>query len=195
MKRLLAYLLLVLSFGFIFNTKADDISDFEIEGMSVGESLLKYFDEETILKNPKYDHTNTNWNDDKMFQVRTFENGPYTEIMFALKKNDKKYIIYGLSGLVKMEYNISKCYSDIKSIVADMEHLFPNAIKSKLIKSKLKADKSGKSKHRAIYFDFDSGDYVRVECYDWSKKMGYWDNLRIGIITKEFDDWLNNSAY
>ena len=63
-----------------------------------------------------------------------------------------------------------------------------------LIKSKLNADKSGKSKHRSIYFTFDSGDYVTVECYDWSKKMGYWDNLRIGIITNEFNDWLNNSS-
>ena len=44
MKRLLAYLLLVLSFGFIFNTKADDISDFEIEGMSVGDSALEFLD-------------------------------------------------------------------------------------------------------------------------------------------------------
>ena len=61
MKRLLAYLLLVLSFTFIFNAKADDIRDFEIEGISIGESLLKYFDEETILKNPRYDHTNTIW--------------------------------------------------------------------------------------------------------------------------------------
>ena len=93
---------LILIFSLQSWSKADDIRDFEIEGISIGESLLKYFDEETILKNPRYDHTNTIWNNDKMFQVRTFEKGPYTEIMFALKKNDKKYIIYGLSGLVKM---------------------------------------------------------------------------------------------
>ena len=185
---------IVLIFSLQSWTNADDISDFEIEGISIGESLLKYFDEETILKNPRYDHTNTNWNNDKMFQVRTFEKGPYTEIMFALKKNDKKYIIYGISALIKMEHNISKCHSDIKSIASNLEELFPNAIKSKLIKKKLKVDKSRKSKHRAIYFDFDSGDYVTVECYDWSKKMGYWDNLRIAIITNEFGDWLNNSS-
>ena len=51
MKRLLAYLLLTLSFGFIFNAKADDIRDFEIEGMSVGDSLLSYFTEKEIKKN------------------------------------------------------------------------------------------------------------------------------------------------
>ena len=39
MKRLLAYLLLTLSFGFIFNAKADDIRDFQIDGYTLEESL------------------------------------------------------------------------------------------------------------------------------------------------------------
>ena len=40
MKRLL--LILVLTFSFQSWTKADDISDFEIEGVTVGQSLLDY---------------------------------------------------------------------------------------------------------------------------------------------------------
>ena len=50
MKRLLAYLLLVLSFTFIFNAKADDIRDFEIEGINIGESLINYFSKKDIKK-------------------------------------------------------------------------------------------------------------------------------------------------
>ena len=46
MKRLLLILILILSFQSW--TKADDISEFEIEGMSVGDSLLDYFSEEEI---------------------------------------------------------------------------------------------------------------------------------------------------
>ena len=106
--------------------KADDISDFEIEGMSIGDSLLEYFDESVILNNPRYDHTNTNWNNDEMFQLRTYEKGPYTEIMFALKKNDKKYIIYSIGGLVRMDNNISKCYEDMRSVALELEELFPD---------------------------------------------------------------------
>ena len=52
---------LVLIFSFQSWTKADDISDFEIEGMSIGDSLLDYFSEEEIkdnkrnyVKNKKY---------------------------------------------------------------------------------------------------------------------------------------------
>ena len=77
---------LVLIFSFQSWTKADDIRDFEIEGMSIGDSLLDYFSEEEIKRSERYDNTNTNWKSDKMFQLRTGKKGPYTEIMFALKK-------------------------------------------------------------------------------------------------------------
>ena len=40
---------LILIFSLQSWTKADDIRDFEIEGISIGESLLKYFDEETCV--------------------------------------------------------------------------------------------------------------------------------------------------
>ena len=39
---------LILIFGLQSWTKADDIKDFEIEGMSVGESLLNYFNKKDI---------------------------------------------------------------------------------------------------------------------------------------------------
>ena len=44
MKRLLLILILTLSFQTL--TKADDIRDFEIEGMSIGDSLLDFFNKE-----------------------------------------------------------------------------------------------------------------------------------------------------
>ena len=46
MKRLL--LILILTFSFQTWTKADDIIDFQIEGMSVGDSLLNYMSENEI---------------------------------------------------------------------------------------------------------------------------------------------------
>ena len=40
---------LILIFYIQSLTKADDIRDFEIEGISIGDSLLDYFSEEEIL--------------------------------------------------------------------------------------------------------------------------------------------------
>jgi len=48
MKKLSTYLFLIL-FSFQTLSLADDISDFQIEGMSIGDSLLDYFSEEEIL--------------------------------------------------------------------------------------------------------------------------------------------------
>ena len=42
------FLILILLFNLQFSSKADDVSDFQIEGMSVGESLLKYFEKYEI---------------------------------------------------------------------------------------------------------------------------------------------------
>ena len=46
MKRLLLILILTLSFQTF--AKADDISDFEIEGISIGDNLLDYFSVDEI---------------------------------------------------------------------------------------------------------------------------------------------------
>ena len=48
MKRLL--LIFILTFSFQSWTKADDIRDFEIEGISIGDSLLNFYDENRIIQ-------------------------------------------------------------------------------------------------------------------------------------------------
>ncbi len=59
---------------FIFSlqswTKADDIRDFEIEGMSIGDSLLDYVSEAEILNSQRYDNTNTGFISNKFFELR-----------------------------------------------------------------------------------------------------------------------------
>ena len=54
MKRLLLILILTLSFQSW--TKADDIRDFEIEGMSIGDSLLDHFSKKEIKQNLMLDY-------------------------------------------------------------------------------------------------------------------------------------------
>ena len=61
MKRLLLILILTLSFQTL--AKTDDIRDFEIEGISVGDSLLDYFNK-TKIDNNKYKP----WKDKKTYR-------------------------------------------------------------------------------------------------------------------------------
>ena len=44
---------LIISFIFISWTKADDISEFKIEGIGLGDSLLNFFDENKIIKSKR----------------------------------------------------------------------------------------------------------------------------------------------
>ena len=54
---------LVLIFSLQSLTKADDISDFQIEGMSIGDSLLDFFTKKEIKKNTWDYFKNKEFND------------------------------------------------------------------------------------------------------------------------------------
>ena len=151
MKRLL--LILILTFSFQSWTKADDIRDFQIEGMSIGDSLLDYFNKAKI------------------------------------KSNEKNYLIHALSGIKYFKNDIKNCHKQLKIIDNEFKVIFKNANRSDKGIRKHLEDKSGKSKTWGIYYFLTSGDVAVVSCYDWSKKMGYNDQLRISLVKGAFDDW------
>ena len=60
MKKFILFIILTISFQSW--TKADDIKDFQIEGISLGDSLLDYFNEKDILNNKlKYHYTSNKY--------------------------------------------------------------------------------------------------------------------------------------
>ena len=68
MKRLL--LILILTFNFQLEIKADDIRDFEIEGMSIGDSALDYFSESELIKNKRNYYNNQKYVNSEMPQKK-----------------------------------------------------------------------------------------------------------------------------
>ena len=46
-------------------------------------------------------------------------------------------------------------------------------------------------KTTSVDFHFDSGDWMYVSCFDWSKEIDYFDNLRLHLGEREFKDWLD----
>jgi len=197
MKRLLLILILTLSFQSW--AKADDIRDFEIEGMSIGDSLLDYFTKKKIKIKRKY---RIKYPNSKKFTAITFDEDPkfkvYDSIQANVKTNDKKYIIYSISGISYFDNNISKCKEQMKLISKELIKIFPNA--SNINKTKKhEYDKSGKSLIHQSIFDMDSGAEARVECYDWSKKMSKKHNLDdqliVSILSEDFSYFMANEAY
>ena len=84
---------LVLIFSLQSWSKADDIRDFEIEGISIGDSLLKHFSKKEI--NSSTDESAS----DRVYIVKTFFNVKldlYQAIQITYKNTDKKKLSLGL---------------------------------------------------------------------------------------------------
>ena len=188
MKKLLG--ILVLGLFLITPSQADDIQDFEIEGMSIGDSLLDYFTEDEIKENIEdyYDYAKIK----KYYAVEIFmpeRFKVYDAVQLSLKINDKNYIIDHIVGQIHYKNNINGCYEKQKEVVKELTLLFKNVEKSEE-DTKHPSDVTGKSKIKEVNFWFKSGDVAGADCYDWSDKMGYVDHLRVGMLSHEFNTWL-----
>ena len=188
MIRLLFILILSLSLQPL--SKADDISNFQIEGMSIGDSLLDYTSKQEII-----DTSNAPYNSKKFSMYsKLFEEGSkYDGYLVHYKTDDPKFIIKALQGMILFKNNFSECLKIKKTIVSDLDQTF-NDMKKNSWQSKHAADKSGKSISNNTEFSLKFG-HIRIICNDWSDNMEYVDKLAVSIVTKEFDYWINNEAY
>ena len=193
MKKLLG--ILVLSLYLITPSQADDIQDFQIEGMSIGDSLLDYFSEEEIEKKKGYYPKSKEW---VMFATRDVNESfkIFDGFQTHYKNGDKKYIMGSIDGHIYYENNnIKDCYKKIDEVVEDISKLFPNAERTKKNTKSHQKDKTGKSKVTSVAFWLKSDDIAVVECSDWSEEINRIDKLNIKMGSKEFINWINNKAY
>ena len=163
---------------------ADDIRDFQIEGMSIGDSALNFFDESVIIKQKK------NW-----YSKNDYSTSSFGDLSFSYKSSDRGYVIVSISHNTFMD--ISKCLDIIPSEVNEISSLFSKNVKVKGPEKIMHwADKSKDSWHYTYQFEFPNKDSVFVECYDWSNKItsseGWEDHLRVRIVSHEFQSFINS---
>ena len=116
MKKLFLVLILILSLHSW--TKADDISNLQIEGMSIGDSALDYFNISHIKSNT-WDYPNKKFKrvqNDKMPFFKT-----YDAVDFNYKTKDKKYIIQNISGILFFNKNFKDCFKKMDKVAFDIE--------------------------------------------------------------------------
>ncbi len=185
-------LVLILIFNLQSWTRAD-ISKFEIEGMSIGDSLLDYVTEERINLAEKVTYINEDFYGIKL----NVDSKNYDRIRVHLKQNDLKYKIYALEA-DKIFQNINDCYTLKDNHVDALSKIFLNYKTSDFKKRKHSDPRAKDSYTTDFYFQFDNGSVANVSCYDWSKEYneyGIEDVLRIGIFPREFNNWLNEKAF
>ena len=175
-------ILIVLIFSLQSFVRADDIRDFEIEGMSVGDSLLNYFSESEI---EPVEQLNTKI---KFLRMHIRKNLKiYDAVQLWWQKEDQNFKITHIGGVLEFDNDINNCIKKQKIIGADIRKSFSNL--------KLEEDKDVYNKDETTYhyeLTFPNGDIITVQCYEFSdnfkEKYNFIDNLKVMIVPKEVND-------
>ena len=196
MKRLLLILILTLSFQSF--SKADDIRDFEIEGISIGDSLLDHMDKNLITKAINSEFTYyykkdfasiSTWSIRDKFKI-------YDDVGVVLDLTDKNYQIFALEGtLYFTDNNIEKCYKKQNEI--------SDNIKKSLNLNKEKTffvPKNDLASHhlsvKSTDFELSGGGAIRTICYEIKKgvqKNSDYHLLYVIVNSSIFWKYLNNN--
>ncbi len=190
MRILLSVLILVLSFQ--FSTKADDIRDFEIEGLSIGDSLLDFFDKNQIDNFLNYDEsTDLKFRISEFSETDDFKINNYDAMQVYYKPNDKKYLISGIRGALFCKSK-SECINQHSKIINDLKNSFSAFKNSRSEKIKHPDDISGKSTVELLFLNLNKG-YITVRYTDWSNKVDFSDNVDVEIGTTELEKWVRSN--
>jgi len=100
---------------------SDDIRDFQIEGMSIGDSLLDYITEEELNDKPKYIYDNKKYIT-IIISKSSFE--IYDEVQIVYESKDK--IIHNIEAFINYENNIKDCYKKKDEIALELTEYFKN---------------------------------------------------------------------
>ena len=203
---------LVLIFSLQSWTKANDVSEFEIEGMSIGSSLLDHFNKNEILtliksnnsffyKGNAFVSITTHANYSKYPNL--IKNEPilnikekYDYLGAVINPDDNNFIIFEISAYINFPNDIDSCIKKKNEIVKDISFNF-DGIKSDNETSPHSYDKSGKSIAHNSWFTLDIGT-LSVHCEDWSKEfedIGWSDKLKVRLMSDTIMDFLRNVQY
>ena len=109
MKKLSTYLLLII-FSFSAPSYAEDISEYQIEGISVGDSLLDHMSKEEIITQIENNKPLYHYTTDEFGQVYKYDGlQTYFMMSFFVKPDDKNFIIYAIGGSLPHTEDINSC--------------------------------------------------------------------------------------
>ena len=132
---------------------AENIKDFEIEGISIGDSALDHFKKDQLINDDTYYYKNKKYAGIIWFV--NLEN--YDDIQVTFDPNDKNLKIVSVRGSLNFKNDIQNCYFKQNEIVSDLEEIFSN-LKKIEYEQPHEADKTGDKVGKAVDLEFDNGD-------------------------------------
>ena len=202
-------LLLLFSLFFLSSPSvfADDISDFQIEGISVGDNLLDYMSEDEILEGIELtkDYYSYLKEPNKYAEVYLFKDLPtYDFLSFFIKNNavnqyvsnsNEKYPILFVRGLIDFIEDFDGCIRKRDEIAKVISEMFPDA---QIVEDfgPHPLDSSGDSIIDSIVFKIDSGTEIESQCNNWEEtfrvKNNYSEGLSVVLYSEEVLSWITD---
>ena len=195
---------LVIIFSLQSWIKADDVKDFEIEGISVSDSLLNFFNKEKISEfinhKSSYNYSNSDYtiigiskSNQNSLNLSTYEH-----LGITINKKDIQYKVKSIAGQSYSFANIIECNTKQKIIAKDIKkELIGNSINEDIWENDQWISGGvvvGKSRMHDFVFNDESA--VRIICYELNeegKKFANWEvKLDVIINSKEFNKFLQN---
>ena len=178
-------------------TIADDIKEFEIEGLSIGDSLFEHFSKKIIensLNNKTY------YKDKSFFEIfLNKKNSDFDFLQIALRTDDKSYHIKKIMLVKDFSNQIENCKKFKKKFIKDSFEFLSNAERIDGDRKAL-ADPSGESYIYISSFYLPSGGLFNFSCTDYGKEIiksrGWFDSFKVSISSKEMAEYLlSDKAY
>jgi hypothetical protein len=184
MKKLLA----IIAMGLFLTTpsQANDVSEFQIEGISIGDSLLDYYSKDEILLKKQKPVKEQKSFDYISFLFKPPRESEYQFISFVTKKNDNNYIIAGIRGIIDYKNNIEDCFKKQIEISKEISKLFFKAPLEKRESTTI----LGKNKYEGILLE---NGQITINCIDYFKD--YKDHLSVSVSDLNYPLWLTNNKF
>lgn len=183
---------------------SSSIYNYSINGIKVGESLLKYFSIDKILANKTNSYENSNDYYTTRFKQNSVEkiitdevdlntvsiNDTYT---FTVNTNTDLLIIENLTS-AKFYDDFKNCHSDKKKYENTLKYIFPD-IEPYTYEYIYNNLDDGKSISYISDYELNDG-LIRLYCINWSsfteQSRNWKDNLQLDLTTNKFRDFINS---
>ena len=206
MKKFFFLIISILSFQNL--SLADNIQNFQIGGMKLGDSALDYFSESQLEDNEQGWH---NYNYTEYSTSYMPSKGIYNWFLVSYKNDDNNFIIEALvGGLEKSNYYNKGCNNKLDAVALNISALYKNTLQEEKKSYKLTAEASrtypftGKSTVTSLSFNFLDGAKIILACYNMDKEakenessltsvLQQHDSFRIDVRSSAFVNYLKKN--
>ena len=194
MKKLVLFTVLFL-FTFQSFSKSDDISNFELLNMSVGDRAIDHFTQNEInqfqygFESKLFAYVNL-----KESKLEKFNDG-----FVIIKPEDKNFLIHSIVVRKFFNNDINECFKEQDKTINELSNIFESVEATDKDTYEYSADTSGKSKVTTVNLILDDGSSGHIGCYNMSKDFLLLNNynpetavLSISLNSKEYSYWQMN---